>query len=155
MCRTDKMNCKPSSQCFLEYSCAPLFSCLLRRAPKKRDAHWIQIWQLWWSNSLGYDTHQYCFGITECSARKEGNPTGHWHPQLKDSSRQDLRWCLKKKRCYLPGLTWYWCAPWMQRRHLRSPQALLNKNEGIAVSFLCVELPLLLPNDGSRKGCVH
>ena len=88
---------------------------------------------------------------------KERSPTGHWHPWLKESNRQDLGWWLKwsEKRCYLPGLTWYECASRTLRGNLRSPQALHNTNGGIAVSFLCVELLPLLPNQSSRDGCVH
>lgn len=72
MCWINKINQKPSSQCFLEYSCAPLFSCVSGKEEfMRRGMHTEFRFGSYGGATVLATIHQYCFGSTECNTRKE------------------------------------------------------------------------------------
>lgn len=73
MYRIDKMNCKPSGQCFLEYSCAPLLSCLLGNEELLRKGMCTEFrFDSYGGTTVVAPTHiDIVFGSTGCNAKKE------------------------------------------------------------------------------------
>jgi len=86
MSRIDKMNRKTSTHCFLDYSCAPLPSCLLRKEELLRKGMCTEFKCDSYGGATALATTLVNIVLGPQSAMQRRKP--YW--SLKDSSRQDL-----------------------------------------------------------------